>query len=153
MSTQPQPVDLSLSEGHTPGPCIWIYPEGFDGPYYEGQLPRIESGSGACVAAFGDSTQYYPTEGETPEAADRELIASAPAMRSELVRLRERVRTLESAARGGNALNSTADLLEFLADRLCLEHGESKITDYIRCAHERAGMLRAALSQEVSDEE
>jgi hypothetical protein len=136
MSTQPQPVDLSLSEGHTPGPWIWIYPEGFDGPYYEGQLPRIESGSGACVAAFGDSTQYYPTEGETPEAADRELIASAPAMRSELVRLREDVRT-------------AAESIEIVLGN----RATTMLIPYERMLQATLNRLRAALSQGVSDGE
>lgn len=70
-----------------------------------------------------------------------EAAAALAAKDAEIERLRK-------ACRGGNAINSTAFLLEFLSDRLVAECGENDNTDYIRAAQERAAMLRAALAGE-----
>ena len=80
--------------------------------------------------AAGDVGANY--EGGTPE----QMIEWKAA--NEIERLRY-------AARGGNAEKTTADLIEFLADRLVSVHGESRDVDYIRVCRERASMLRNAV--------
>lgn len=57
-----------------------------------------------------------------------------------------RIVQLEYAARGGNATSSTAAMLIFIADRLENVYGENPNLDYIRCAHQRAGMLDEVLA-------
>jgi DNA repair exonuclease SbcCD ATPase subunit len=63
------------------------------------------------------------------------------------------VARLREALRGGNALKDNADLLESLADRLVEVYHETPHIDYIRCARERAGWIRAALTAPVTDKE
>lgn len=56
-----------------------------------------------------------------------------------------RTRAMERAIRGGSALRDTPALLEFLADRLTIAHGEDSGASYVRAARERADMLRNSL--------
>lgn len=65
----------------------------------------------------------------------------------ETVQAIERVEKMTIAIRGGNAVNDTATLIRFLADRLVNVHGENQNLDYIRAAHQRAAMLDGALKQ------
>jgi hypothetical protein len=57
----------------------------------------------------------------------------------------DKLRWLKFALRGGNANKDNAELLEFFADRLVTQYGEDPNTDYVRCARERAQMIRDAL--------
>lgn len=62
------------------------------------------------------------------------------------------VERLKNALRGGNALGDTAQLLDFLADRLTNKevlgnYADHPNTDFILAAHERANMIRTALEK------
>lgn len=72
---------------------------------------------------------------------------------AELEALRRRVRELEHAARGGNAINDTATVIRFLADRLVCVYGENKHVDFIRAAYERANFLDRALEVEAKPDD
>ena len=60
--------------------------------------------------------------------------------------LQGKIDRLRAAARGGNADKTTAELLEWVADRLVHVHGENPNVDYVRACRERAAMLRDALN-------
>lgn len=141
--------DPSRYEGHTPGPWsadasphFWI---GRDGSFSVGK----KAGGEATVLA-----SRSPFPGRANEMrANAKLIADAPHLLREVERLRAENRSLRRAARGGNALSSTADMLDFLAHRIKDVYNEPPNRDYLRCAHERASMLRASLAQGGSDGE
>ena len=61
---------------HTPGP--WTYEKSGRESGLEGDMPAIFGPDREVICDFGDSTQYYPTEGVPPSEADARLIAAAP---------------------------------------------------------------------------
>lgn len=61
-----------MSEARTPGPWIWKDEMDFE------NLGGIAGANGEKVCSFGDSTQYYPTEGTVPSDVDKALILAAP---------------------------------------------------------------------------
>jgi hypothetical protein len=75
----------SNDQVHTPGPWRWIEAKGSTNAKLVGVEYDGKSGTGRNawelrgeVCDFGDSTQYYPTEGNEPSDADMRLIAAAP---------------------------------------------------------------------------
>ena len=83
-------------------------------------------------------------EAEVADVSELEAQLAAPSD--------ERVEKLEAenerlrwAARGGNAINDTANLLTFMAERFVYEYGENEAFAWVRAAYERAQMLRSAL--------
>lgn len=69
---------------HTPGPWHWDVPEfekgtkSYNALKNENELPRIVSSTGEEVCHFGNSTEYYPTEGTPPKDSDARLMSAAP---------------------------------------------------------------------------
>lgn len=59
------------------------------------------------------------------------------------------VQSMIDHARGRTAKEDTATLLRFLADRLVSVYEESRYTDYIQAAHERADMLDKITNGEI----
>lgn len=63
----------------TPGPWEFVPPSQREWhERNEKDLGGIRNSEGEWVCTFGDSTQYYPSEGEPPGEADAHLITTAP---------------------------------------------------------------------------
>lgn len=60
--------------GHTPGPWKWHRPNGD----WATEMSSLVDDTGKQVLNFGNSEQFYPTEGTEPNDADALLIADAP---------------------------------------------------------------------------
>ena len=71
----------------TPGPWEFV-PESEQGRYRDEDMGGFRSASG-WICTFGDGRMYYPTEGTPPEPADALLIAAAPELLEELIKLVE----------------------------------------------------------------
>jgi hypothetical protein len=80
---------------------------------------------------------------------ERAQDAQSAALLSDKEALLNENRRLATALRGGTALSNTASLIRFLADRIVTKYGEDSNTDYLRAAHERAGMIDRALAGEA----
>lgn len=97
-----------LAEAATPGPWVWDAGEGHDMPILRGPVDR--------VCDFGDDTQYYPTEGTPPSAADAAYIAhSSPdrvlALLEEVERLRAALQALRHTVMQADIDRSIDDAL------------------------------------------
>lgn len=66
---------------HTPGPWTWGTQGKYGAPNYAGNMPALLGADDTVVMHFGDSEQYYPTEGCPPEGVDKNLIEAAPERR------------------------------------------------------------------------
>ena len=70
---------------HTAGPWRWALSQDAIGSY--GDQPALVGPNNDIICHFGDSTQYYPTEGYPPSDEDSRLIAKAPEMREAIAKL------------------------------------------------------------------
>ena len=73
-----------MTSKHTPGPWTWGKRKLAEAP-----VGTLYGKDGAVVCDFGDATQFYPSEGELPSAADARLIAAAPDLLETLQRARQ----------------------------------------------------------------
>ena len=58
---------------HTPAPWTFVPSKG-----PEDDMGGLMNADGEWICWFGDSTHYYPTEGEPPSEEDARLIVAAP---------------------------------------------------------------------------
>lgn len=98
-------------------------------------------------------SRNHPIEsGEVPDAIairpcsedERVWIDEANRQASKVQRMREQIKRLQFALRGGTATSSNAEMMDWVADRLVHVHGENPNVDYVRALRERAQMLRDA---------
>jgi hypothetical protein len=108
--TQPDPPVQAMSDERlaeiearlkaaTPGPWEWHENGGRD-------MGRFDGAEGRSVCTFGDSSDYYPTQGEPPETWDRDLIAHAPTDLASLIATVRSLRTALARAAAIEAVNA-----------------------------------------------
>lgn len=84
---------------HSPLPYKWVTPA--DSDKFTHELMYLVDGNGLKILSCGDSTHYYPSEGEEPYSADAEFIVRACNNHYELLEALKKVRHVSQKAIDG----------------------------------------------------
>jgi hypothetical protein len=136
-------ADLAICEAASAGP--WLFEPGSDPEWDGGFAGGIIAHSGDYVCDFGDSTQYYPSEGSPPSTEDATFITEArtgwPHAIERAINAETRIRELcESNAYYIDQFNRIDDR------RWELEEAVSRMGNEVADAEEENARLRAGIA-------